>query len=290
MIQMGKNLAFMVKTNIPALVALKNKKYRCFLNNTPAAPVACNIISVTDLNKNVENHSLPYFSFLCVLQGHGKILLNKKANDLKPGTAVLRFTDEKFSIYRTKDYVEFSIALPSEFGALIRKYYTENVNIIEFKLSRQLLTSFKDIFDFTRSNDNLLNSAFKMVKFIIEICSTKEYEKYLPNDNFTERACALLNKSLNSISPGIDTAQKMGMGYENFRKKFKQLTGVSPKQYIIRLKLAKAAEMILNDYSIKETAFELSYSDIAAFSRQFKKFHGISPAKYRKEAKFLYES
>jgi AraC-like DNA-binding protein len=63
----------------------------------------------------------------------------------------------------------------------------------------------------------------------------------------------------------------MGIGYESFRKKFRQEMNISPKQYIMRLKFKKAAEMILNDYSIKETAFELGYSEIPAFSRQFKK-------------------
>lgn len=276
-------MSFMVKINISKLIILKQRKRRRFFNNMPAAPVACNIIPTIDLRRKVENHSLPYFTFICVLQGTGKILLNQKMNELKPGITVLRWADEEFSIYRSKDYVEFSIALPAEFGTLIKKYDTGIINIFELELTKPLLSSFEYFLNFVDSidNDNLLNSANKMFQFITEICCGEKYGKYLPESSFTERACDLLQKSLNSTSPGAETAQKMGLGYESFRKKFKHLMNISPKQYIMQLKFKKAAEMILNDYSIKEVAFELAYSEIPAFSRQFKKYYGISPAKYR---------
>ena len=213
-------------------------------------------------------------------------------HELKPGTIILRFPNEQFSIYRSNDYVEFSIALPSEFGTLIKNYYTKTIHILEFELTKQLLAYFKYLFDLSRSNSNekLLNSAFEMFKFIIGICSDKKHEKYLPDNNFSEQSCDLLKKSINSTSPGIYTAQKMGIGYESFRKKFKQIMNLSPKQYIMQLKFEKAANMILNDYSIKETAFELGYSEIPAFSRQFKKYHNNSPSEYRQKNRHLYDS
>ncbi len=289
---MAKKLSFMVKMEISRIIALEKEKHRCFFNNIPKAPAACNVLSATDSNKRVENHSLPYFTFICVLRGSGKILLNQKIYKLKPGVTVLRYPDEKFNIYRSNDYVEFSIALPPEFGTLIKNYYPGIMRVLELELNISLLKSFKYIFDLSRSNGNkkILNSAFEMFKFITEVCRGKEYGKHLPEKNFIKQACQLLQKSLDSVSPGIDTAQKMGMGYESFRKKFKQEMQVSPKQYIMQLKFEKAAEMILNDYSIKEIAFDLGYSEVPAFSRQFKKNHGISPNEYRRKARLLYES
>ena len=289
---MVKNLSFMVKAEISQIIALEKRKYRGFLNNIPAAPAACNIISTTDLNKKVENHSLAYFTFTCVLRGNGKILLKQKAYELKPGIAILRFPDEEFSIYRSNDYVEFSIALPTEFGFMAKNYYVGDMQVFKLEFTRQLLSSFKYIFDFTRSNGNekILDSAFEMFKFVMEICGGKEYGKHLPENNFSRQACELLRESLNSISPGLDAARKMAVGYESFRKRFHHEMNISPKQYVMRLKFKKAAEMILNNCSIKETAFELGYSEIPAFSRQFKKSHGISPSEYRRKARSFYES
>jgi AraC-like DNA-binding protein len=289
---MVKNLSFMVKIDISQIIALENKKHRCFFNNAPKAPVACNVISMTDLNKKVENHSLSYFTFTCVLRGSGRILLDENTYELKPGFTFLRFPDEKFNIYRSNDYIEFSIALPPEFGTMAKNYYSGEIRVFELELTSQMLSSFKYIFDLSRSNgsEKILDSAFEMFKFTTEICSGREYGEHLPEKSFARQSCELLRRSLNSVSPGIDAAQKMGIGYESFRKKFRQEMNISPKQYIMRLKFKKAAEMILNDYSIKETAFELGYSEIPAFSRQFKKNHSISPSEYRKRVKRLYES
>jgi AraC-like DNA-binding protein len=289
---MGKNLSFMVKIDISNIIALESEKHRRFFNNISAAPISCNVIAVTSLRKSAENHSLPYFTFTCVLQGTGKIVLNQNISELRPGSTFLRFPDETFSIYRSKNYVEFSIALPAEFGILFEKYYTKPVSIFELEITKQLLTSFEYFFNLARStsSNKLLNSATEMFLFITEICCGEKHAKHLRENSFAERICDLMRKALNSNSPGPEVAKKIGMGYELFRKKFKQAMDISPKQYIMQLKFEKAAEMILNNYSIKEIAFELGYSEIPAFSRQFKKHYGISPAKYRQKNRHLYES
>lgn len=281
----------MVKTEISQLIALEKRKHRCFLNNIPAAPVACNVISAADLNRNVENHSLAYFTFTCVLRGGGWIFLDQKTHELKPGIAFLRFPDERFNIYRSNDYVEFSVALPPEFGIMTKGYYPGFTSVFELELTRQQLSSFKYIFDLGRLNgdEKILDSAFAMFKFVTEVCRGKKDGGHQPDNSFTGQACELLRKSLNSVSPGLDAAREMGIGYESFRKRFRQKMNISPKQYIMRLKFEKAAEMILKDYSIKETAFELGYSEIPAFSHQFKKNHGISPSEYRRKARSFYE-
>ncbi len=280
----------MVKIDISEIIALEPEKQRRFLNNMPAAPTTCNVYAVAGLNKSIENHSLPYFTFTCVLQGTGKILLKRKMSELKAGITFLRFSDEVFSICRSEDYFEFAIALPADFGVLFKKYHAKPVNIFELELTKELLASFKYFFTLSRScsNDKLLNSAIEMFLFITETCCGKKYGKHLAENNFAERACDLMRKALNSRSPGPEAAKKMGMGYETFRKKFKQLMNISPKQYTTRLKFEKAAEMILNDYSIKETAFDLGYSEIPAFSRQFKKYYAISPASYRRKTRLEY--
>lgn len=282
----------MAKTDVSQIIALKSRNYRQLLNNVSAAPVTCNIIVARKYNRKVENHSLPYFTYTCVLRGTGEVLLNRETYQLKPGVSFLRFPDEKFNIRRSKDYVEFSIALPPEFGTILNKYYTVTSTVIELELTEKLLAVFEYIFEFVRSNgsDKMADTALEMFKFISDTYCRREHEKHLPENIFIKRACDILRESQNSNCPGKETARQMGLGYESFRKQFRQLLNMSPKQYIMQLKFEKAAEMVLNGYSIKEITFELNYSEIPAFSRQFKKFHGISPAEYRKKAGLLYES
>ena len=63
---------------------------------------------------------------------------------------------------------------------------------------------------------------------------------------------------------------------------FKKVTGYSPIDYLLHVRLSKAAEMLLKSESpISEIAQDCGFSDSNYFSRQFKKSYGLSPREYR---------
>ncbi|MCE0495688.1 AraC family transcriptional regulator [Vibrio salinus] len=68
-----------------------------------------------------------------------------------------------------------------------------------------------------------------------------------------------------------------------FKKLFKEQTGVSVIQYITRLRMEKAQALLLHtDYPIQIVADIVGYTDHAAFSRRFLKFSGLSPSQFRR--------
>lgn len=69
-------------------------------------------------------------------------------------------------------------------------------------------------------------------------------------------------------------------------KIFKEETGESPINYLIKIRLEKAKDVLLNgqDGSIKNIANQVGYDDVYHFSKLFKKYYGISPLYYRKKA------
>lgn len=74
-----------------------------------------------------------------------------------------------------------------------------------------------------------------------------------------------------------------GISVIYFRKLFSQLLHVSPMKYIHNIRMEKAKEMLLGDYtSISDIAEELGFSSIYSFSRTFKKATGFSPTDYHK--------
>lgn len=71
-----------------------------------------------------------------------------------------------------------------------------------------------------------------------------------------------------------------------FRKLFKEVMGVSPINYIQSVKMNKAQKILQSDYSsITDIAYSLGYNNVYEFSRDFKKYIGISPLKYSKQYK-----
>jgi len=81
-----------------------------------------------------------------------------------------------------------------------------------------------------------------------------------------------IEKIMSSI--GIST----GYGLEVFRKVY----GVSPRQYLSELKLQEAKVWIQQpEFSLREIAAKLGYAHLSHFSRQFKRWTGMSPLQYR---------
>lgn len=64
---------------------------------------------------------------------------------------------------------------------------------------------------------------------------------------------------------------------------FKEVTKINISKYIIETRMIKAIELLENtDYTMKEIAYRVGYSDPAYFTTEFKKFTGMPPTKYYK--------
>lgn len=67
-----------------------------------------------------------------------------------------------------------------------------------------------------------------------------------------------------------------------FIRRFKQVTGVTPLQYITMLRINKAKKLLRSSqYSVQEIANILGYDDPLYFSRIFKKQTGRAPSQYQ---------
>lgn len=63
---------------------------------------------------------------------------------------------------------------------------------------------------------------------------------------------------------------------------FKKIYTISPKEYLDQLKFREARRLLKNpDISIESISEQIGYTNITHFSRQFKKWSGISPRVYR---------
>ena len=67
-------------------------------------------------------------------------------------------------------------------------------------------------------------------------------------------------------------------------KLFKQETGESPINYLIKIRMEKAKELLVKEeLSVKEIANSVGYQDAYHFSKLFKKYTGNSPSDYIKK-------
>lgn len=106
----------------------------------------------------------------------------------------------------------------------------------------------------------------------------------------------LINKATsyieNHISDKIvleEIAKHCNVSYHYFSKTFGLITGYNLKEYIRNRRITLASYDISNtDERIIDIAFKYGYSSNEAFSRAFKKIHGINPSKARKNHITIY--
>ncbi len=111
---------------------------------------------------------------------------------------------------------------------------------------------------------------------------------YRSNSEFSEPVEQIRTMILHSYAStdfALDAfIQKMPFHYDYLRKLFKKEIGVTPLEYMTRLRMKKAAAMLTaqggNDYSVAEIARLCGYEDALYFSRVFKKTYGVSPSAY----------
>ena len=79
-------------------------------------------------------------------------------------------------------------------------------------------------------------------------------------------------------------ALSRGMSVSWFLRNFKQVTGKSPMQYILTIRMNNAVSLLeTTDYNVTEISTIIGYENPLYFSRLFHKQRGLSPSEYRKE-------
>lgn len=77
--------------------------------------------------------------------------------------------------------------------------------------------------------------------------------------------------------------RESGYHPDHFTRLFRQATGESPREYVIRARLEKAAMLLReSELTVSEVADVLGYQNVYFFSRQFKEKLGRPPSAYRR--------
>ena len=80
-------------------------------------------------------------------------------------------------------------------------------------------------------------------------------------------------------------ARRVQMPESTFARVFKKMTGCSPIDYLIKLRIEKAVEMMENDpnLSVTDIAMTTGFWNSSYFTRKFKRIMGITPMAFLKK-------
>ena len=82
----------------------------------------------------------------------------------------------------------------------------------------------------------------------------------------------------------IDLAKHSNMCISGFTRKFRDLTGVSPIEYLLNLRIEKAEQLLLSSsMPIYMIANQCGFYDTNYFIKVFNRFRNMTPARFRRE-------
>ncbi|HWI38415.1 MAG TPA: AraC family transcriptional regulator [Burkholderiales bacterium] len=84
-----------------------------------------------------------------------------------------------------------------------------------------------------------------------------------------------------------DAARAAGLSPFHFLRVFSAVVGATPHQYLVRLRLARAARLLAEEERpVTDVALDCGFADLSNFVRTFRRAAGVSPREFRKRKIF----
>lgn len=104
-----------------------------------------------------------------------------------------------------------------------------------------------------------------------------------PPPDPVQRAVAAMMDRVNGMVTVADLAALVNLSPSHFAAMFRRATGTSVLHHFIGLKMSAARDLLDAGHPVGAVAQRLGFRDASYFSRQFSRFHGMSPSDYRRE-------
>lgn len=229
------------------------------------------------------DHTVSRNELIFHFSGHTTVFFNDLVLEAKPNT--IRFLPQGIASRYDVLRHERGECIDVCFGA--DRLISPQAFVMNVSQSELLGALFKKLFSIWVSKRE--GYYFESISLLYRIFAEMQKNSLIPKQHKSKIAPAMdlihsefLTQDF-SLRTLADTC-KIGVSY--FQKLFKEIHGLSPKKYIIQLKINHACDLLrFERYSVTQIAELCNFSDVYLFSRQFKEYMGITPtqfiAKYR---------
>ncbi len=157
--------------------------------------------------------------------------------------------------------------------------------LFENKLLREINSVNKNLqiknFDEFNTLDEIINYVQDMLSAVLEFLKKNRFEV-----NIMSEAFEYINENYGKDINLSFISNKFNLSYSYFSRIFKMYAGVSFTQYLLKVRMEKAKELLVMypNLKIKEIALMVGYDydNVQNFTRAFKKYFGCSPQHYKK--------
>ncbi len=215
-----------------------------------------------------------------ILRGDGLYQENGTAYPLTDFCVCMRRPGRKYAMRLDPKYgMRLFLTIPQDTYPALQRMIPELDSIPpvwQVPFDREIVEEFCVLYDHMESISSLeLYTALpKMILYILHLTGIQTNREKDP---------LALGKGMleeNWTLPLEDIAERCGMKYNTFRKRFTEVYGISPGQYRIRCRIEEGSRLLAGGMSVSKTAVLLGYTDVYSFTHQFSTVKGIPPGRY----------
>lgn len=278
------------------MIASNDVSYRCIGGDFNEGVLACGFMKKLTAEKSQIDFNIGYYSGFFLMKGKG-LYVTETGEEIpvNQGDYVQRFPGKLHSTYVEPDgeWLEFFVSFGksvyealSVLGLLPKQYVVQAPASGKLAVCLEYLDRLKKA-----REEELPQMLLDMQKLLLQLLKEGRETAGKEDINRADAADILIEKAAGMLSANLGEeldlealAESLHLGYETFRKEFRQKMGVSPARYRLGQKMRQACYMLDGGLSIKETALMSGYGDVYAFTRQFTKAVGMAPGQYRKRS------
>ncbi len=248
-----------------------------------------------ELRVNSDSHIRRYagrndYQLIYICEGQCVVTLDGTVQIAYPGDCILYRPGE------AQDYLLAKKVKPHTYwihfnGEVCQKLFgtllLQNVHIIKAEQNREvehLISRVCQYYNLEVPNRELICSG--MMQTILALLSN---ELYKGNPHTGEKGKDKVSEVISHIKmvPNLnitvsECADFCKMSKVHFSRFFKQITGMPPVQFVLKIRIDRAKELLdFTDKPIAEIAEACGFPDQNYFARTFKKITGMSPTQYR---------
>jgi AraC-like DNA-binding protein len=236
--------------------------------------VSCN--SCQTPIKSCPNHRHREWEIILHLTGDATAYINDKKYSITPGTVMV--IPPKTMHYNCSEnfYTDMFLRVKSlDFNGVVILQDTEGEIFTLMNMLKKVLIEKDENFEYI--SDSIVDLISLYIKKISKTVPHRIFLSLLKNAIYNNYANANFNLS--------EEIEKIGYNPDYIRRKFKNAFGVTPFEYLTKLRINHAKSLLLQYtfISIETVSSNCGFNDSYYFSTCFKKHTGLSPLQYRKK-------
>ncbi len=254
-----------------------------------ALAVVCGGREVCGARYRIDRRDFPYHSIELVVSGRGSVTLDGTRHRLQPGT-LFRYAPgiaHKMSVEPGSRMVKYFVDFTGRGAArLMRTGPWAGVSPLQLADPSRAQATFDELQRVgTRQTPRARRMAALLVQHLVLLVSDEAVPASRldsPSWAAYRRCREHMETHVESASSLADVARACGLGTAHVCRLFRRYGDRSPHQALLRLKMARAASLLLErSLLVRQVAEEVGFEDPYHFSKAFKRVYGASPEVFR---------